>query len=100
MSMRNVLALIGVVALLVGATAAAYFFGGYYSVAATAHEPAIVRWALIKVRTASVHRNANGTPPATQDTPAMIRAGARAYADRGCINCHGAGRTESAGAEL
>jgi mono/diheme cytochrome c family protein len=83
------LALIGVLAILTGIGAAVFFFGGYYSVATTAKEPRVVHWALAKVRMASVGRHAKDEPPATLDSSAMQRAGARAYSERGCINCHG-----------
>ncbi len=88
--MRNFLALIGLAALLAGGGAAAFFFGGYYSVATTAFEPEIVHWALVNVRMASVSRHATDEAPAGLETPARQRAGARAFADRGCVNCHGA----------
>jgi mono/diheme cytochrome c family protein len=84
------LATIGALALIIAIAAAAYFFGGYYSVAATAKDPALVEWALVKVRTASILRHADVTPPASLNDPATVQAGARAFAARGCINCHGA----------
>ena len=87
--MRNCLALIGLLAILTGAGAAVFFFGGYYSVSTTAYEPEIVRWALVSVREASVRRHANDIPPSRLDDSAMQRAGARAYVERGCVNCHG-----------
>ena len=87
--MRNFLALIGLLAILTGVGAACFFFGGYYSVSTTAYEPAIVRWALMSVREASVRRHANDIPPPSLDDSAMPRAGARAYVERGCVNCHG-----------
>jgi mono/diheme cytochrome c family protein len=87
--MRNGLALIGLLAILTGVGAAFFFFGGYYSVSTTAYEPEIVRWALVSVREASVRRHANDSPPSSLDNSAMQRAGARAYVERGCVNCHG-----------
>ena len=87
--MRNGLALIGLLAILTGVGAAFFFFGGYYSVSTTAYEPEIVRWALVSVREASVRRHANDIPPSGLDNSAMQRAGARAYVERGCVNCHG-----------
>jgi len=87
--MRNGLALIGLLAILTGVGAAIFFFGGYYSVSTTAYEPEIVRWALLSVREASVRRHANDIPPSSLDSSAMQRSGARAYAERGCVNCHG-----------
>lgn len=84
------LAVIGALAIIAAIGAAAFFFGGYYNVAATQEEPAIVKWALVQTRTASVARYATDTPPASLDQPANVEAGARVYAARGCINCHGA----------
>jgi mono/diheme cytochrome c family protein len=83
------LALIGLLAIVAGIGAAVFFFGGYYDVATTAKEPRIVHWALSTVRMASVNRHATDAPPRTLDTPSVQRAGARAYSERGCINCHG-----------
>src|SRR5262249_46957806 len=67
-----------------------YFFSGLYSVAATEPEPAPVAWVLVKVREASVNRHATDRPPMSLDDAAVVRAGAKAFATRGCINCHGA----------
>jgi mono/diheme cytochrome c family protein len=86
----RVLALIGALAIVVAVGAAVYFFGGFYSVAATEAEPAPVAWALVKVREASVGRHASEQPPASFNDQASVPAGARAFAARGCINCHGA----------
>jgi mono/diheme cytochrome c family protein len=86
------LAVIGALAILVGIGAAAFFFGGFYSVAGTAEDPAIVTWALTRVRTASINRNASDQPPASINISdaATVQAGAKAFAARGCANCHGA----------
>ena len=85
----RILALIGVLAILIALGTAVYFFGGFYSVAGTAQDPAIVAWALIKVRQASISHHAAGIPPMSLDDSAVVQAGARAFATRGCINCHG-----------
>ncbi len=90
MKSRTFLALIGLLGILGAIGAGVYFFGGYYSVAATAEEPAIVKWMLVQVRKASVSRHATDTPPASFDDAATVQAGARAYAARGCELCHGA----------
>jgi hypothetical protein len=45
------LAAIGSLAIVIAIVAAVYFFGGFYSVAGTQEDPAIVHWALVKVRT-------------------------------------------------
>ncbi len=59
--------------------------------AATDAESDVVAWALIRVREASIDRHAAGvSPPAGLDDPAMVQAGARAFAARGCPACHGA----------
>jgi mono/diheme cytochrome c family protein len=83
------LAFIGLIAILTGIGAAVFFFGGFYSVATTAQEPEIVHWALVKVRMASVDRHAKDEPSKTLDSADAQRAGARAYSERGCVNCHG-----------
>jgi mono/diheme cytochrome c family protein len=83
------LAFIGVIAIIVAAGAAVFFFGGFYSVAGTAGEPAFVTAALIHVRVASIDRNAVEVPSIALDDPAAVKAGARAFNERGCVNCHG-----------
>jgi mono/diheme cytochrome c family protein len=85
----KLLALIGALAILVAITAAVYFFGGFYSVAGTQEDPGVVKWALINVRTASISRHAVDAPPIPIDDPANVQAGARAFATRGCADCHG-----------
>jgi len=87
----RLLAFIGAVAIIVAIVAAGYFFGGFYDVAAAVEDPAIVTWALPKVREASIDRHSVGlTPPMSLDDQSVIEAGARAYAKAGCVNCHGA----------
>ncbi len=83
------LAVIGALAILFAIGAGIAFFGGFYSVAENEDDPAFVNWALANVRSASVARQATDTPPTTLDDPAMVKAGARAYATIGCVNCHG-----------
>jgi mono/diheme cytochrome c family protein len=86
----RILAVIGALAI-VGAIAVAVFvFGGYFNVAASEPDPAIVKWALTKVREASIERHAHGLSAPNLDNPEIIRAGARAFSQRGCTNCHGA----------
>jgi mono/diheme cytochrome c family protein len=85
----RILALIGALAILFAIGAAIFFFAGFYSVAENEDDPAIVAWALAHVRAASVARQATETPPASFNDPATIKAGARAYATIGCVNCHG-----------
>jgi mono/diheme cytochrome c family protein len=86
----RILAAIGVLAIIVAVGATAYFFGGFYNVAGTVEDLGIVKWALIQVRIASINHHAIDTAPATFNDPANIQAGARAYAEQGCSNCHGA----------
>jgi len=86
----RLLALIGALAIIIVVGAAIFFFGGFFNVAATDEDPGIVNWALVKVRVASVTRNAGVTPAVNLDDPAIVQAGARAFAARGCVNCHGA----------
>jgi mono/diheme cytochrome c family protein len=88
--MLKFLALIGLIAIVAGIGALVFFFGGFYSVAGTAEDPAIVKWALVHVRTASIARHATEKPPMPLNDDATIRAGARAFSERGCVNCHGA----------
>jgi mono/diheme cytochrome c family protein len=87
--MRAFLILVGFVAIVAGIAAAVFFFGGFYSVAGTEEDPAIVNWTLVRVRQASVVRHANDTPPMSLDDAAVVQEGARAYSERGCVNCHG-----------
>ncbi len=86
----RLLALIGLLGIALGVAAAAYFFGGYYSISAVEPDPVIVTWALTHVREASMDRHATDMPPFSLDDPAVVKAGARAFLDRGCANCHGA----------
>ena len=86
----RLLALIGALAIIVVVGAAIFFFGGFYNVAATEEDPGIVNWALAKVRAGSVTRHAGVTPAVNLDDPAIVQAGARAFAARGCVSCHGA----------
>ena len=81
----RILALIGVLAIFIVLGAAAFFFGGFYSVAATAHGPAFVAAAFAKVRQASISHHATDVPPMSLE----VQADARAFAACGCVNCHG-----------
>ena len=86
----KILALIGLLAILAAIAAGVFFFGGFYSVAGTAGEPEVVKWALSKVRQASVVRHAKDRPPGSLDDSITVQAGARAFSERGCVTCHGA----------
>jgi mono/diheme cytochrome c family protein len=83
------LALIGALAIIVAIAAAVFFFGGFFNIAADEQDPAPVAWVLVHVREAAIDRHATGTPPGSLDDPTMVKAGARAFAQRGCVNCHG-----------
>jgi hypothetical protein len=84
------LAIIGILAIIAGIGAAIYFFGGYYSVAAAEPSLGIIDWALEHIRDASIEHHATGPSPVRLDDPAVVRDGARAYSELGCVNCHGA----------
>lgn len=85
----RILAAIGVLAIIVGIGAIVFFLGGFYSVAGTAEEPAVVTWALTRVRTASIDHHAHDQPPAAFSDAASVQAGAKAFATHGCTGCHG-----------
>src|SRR5262249_27347257 len=87
--MLKFLGLIGLLAILVAIAAAVFFFGGFYSVAANIEDPSIVQAALIQVRQASIARHAKDKPPVPLEDADTVRAGARAFSTRGCVNCHG-----------
>jgi len=84
----KILAAIGVLAILAAGAAGLYFFGGFYDIAASEKDSAII--ARILVRQASIARHATDAPPIKLDDDAVVREGARAFAQRGCVNCHGA----------
>jgi len=86
----RILALIGGLAIIITVLAGSYFLGGFYSVAASAADPAPVVWTLTRVRTASIARHAGGQPPFALDDPSVIRVGALHFAQYGCAHCHGA----------
>src|SRR5262249_13445536 len=86
----RILATIGALAIVLGLAAALFFFVGFFRLAGTAEGRAIVNWALVKVRTASINRHANDQPPASINDPASVQAGAKAFSAHGCTNCHGA----------
>jgi Cytochrome C oxidase, cbb3-type, subunit III len=83
------LAIIGALAIVVAIAAAVFFFGGFFNIAATEQDPGPVAWVLVHAREASIARHATVTPPGSLDDPATVKAGARAFAERGCTNCHG-----------
>jgi cytochrome c553 len=86
----KILALIGLLAIVAAIGAAVFFFGGFFNAAASAEDPRVVQWALAKVRAASIARHATERPAMDLANAEVVKQGARAYAKRGCINCHGA----------
>jgi len=90
MATLKFLALIGLLAIFAGIGAAIFFFGGFYSVAGTAEQPKMVTWGLTQVRQASIARHATERPPMELNDAELVKMGARAYGERGCVNCHGA----------
>ena len=88
--MVRLLAVIGFLAIVVAIGAGVFFLGGFYSVAGTDPEPGAVTWALIQTRQASIARHATDKPPIAIDDMDQVRAGARAFSERGCWHCHGA----------
>jgi mono/diheme cytochrome c family protein len=85
----RLLAIIGLLGIIGGIGAAVFFFGGFYGISAVPQDPAIVTWALTHVRNASIDRHAVETPSVSLTDPAVIAAGAKAFAQRGCVSCHG-----------
>ena len=85
----RLLTIIGALAIIVAVAALVFFFGGFYSIAATYEDNPAVAWALIHVRQASISHHATDMPPQSLSDAATIRAGAKAFSDRGCVNCHG-----------
>jgi Cytochrome C oxidase, cbb3-type, subunit III len=89
MKTLSFIGLIGLLAILGGIGVAAFFFGGFFNVAANHPDPDIVNWALIQVRKVSIARHATDRPPGSLDDPALVQAGASAYSESGCTDCHG-----------
>ncbi|MGA8770693.1 MAG: cytochrome c [Rhodomicrobium sp.] len=83
-------AFIGVLAVLAIIAGAVYFFGGFYDIAAAEPDSKPVEWLIGRVREASIERRAPTATPSNLEDPATIQAGARAFAKRGCVACHGA----------
>jgi mono/diheme cytochrome c family protein len=84
----RLLAFIGVLGILGAIGAGIFFLGGYYSVAGTEPDLGIVKWTLVRVRTASIERHATDRPSLQLGDPEVVKAGARAFAEIGCANCH------------
>jgi mono/diheme cytochrome c family protein len=86
----KVLAAVGAIGIAAAIAGLIYFFGGFFNVAAVDPDNKIVAWALTHVREASIARRAPAKPAVNLDDPAIVQAGARAFAARGCVACHGA----------
>ena len=85
----KILSLIGLLAILGAIGAAAFFFGGFFNVAASQDDPDSVNWAIEHVRDASIARHATVMPTGSLDDPALVQAGAKSFSQRGCVHCHG-----------
>jgi mono/diheme cytochrome c family protein len=85
----RLLAVVGSLAIIVGIACMIFFFGGFFDIAATKQDPAVVAAALIRVRQASINHHATALPSISLEDPATVQEGAKAYAARGCVNCHG-----------
>ena len=76
----RILAGIGALAVIAAVGAAIFFFGGFFSVAASEPDLGIVNWVLVKVRMASIDRHSRDTSAVNLDNPEIVRSGARARA--------------------
>jgi len=85
----RILAAIGALAILFALSVGTYFLGGFYNVAAATDEPGPVAWALTRVRLASIARHETDKPPFALNDAAVVREGARQFAQNGCVHCHG-----------
>ena len=88
MATLKTLAIIGLLAILVGIAAAVFFFGGYYNVPARRRAGNRQMGAGQSAQRLD-QRHATDSPPMSLDDPATVQAGARAFSERGCVNCHG-----------
>ncbi len=89
------LALLGMLALCVAVAGGIYFFGGFYSVSAANGGNTALEWAVRKVRMASVAQHGSApAPPVWFDDSETVQAGAREFAEEGCVHCHGAPGTK------
>jgi mono/diheme cytochrome c family protein len=88
--MRNILTVVGALAIAAAIAAPIYLFGGFLDIAANRPHFDIVTWSLEKIRMASIARHATEQPTVTLEDPAIVQAGAREFSEHGCVNCHGA----------
>lgn len=87
--MKTLMASIGVLAIVGVISAAVFFFFGFFNVAANYPDPEPVAWALGQVSSSSIARHASDQSPVSLTDQATVEAGARAFSQRGCTNCHG-----------
>lgn len=88
--MLKFLGIIGLLAILAAIGAAAFFFGGFFNIAANHPDPDGINKVIEMVRDAAVARHATeNKAPGGLDDQATIQAGAKAYSQRGCVYCHG-----------
>jgi mono/diheme cytochrome c family protein len=88
--MRNVIATVAAVIVLVVVAGAVFMYSGTYYVGADQPHWSMTTWLLDKTRDRSIRANASGiTVPAGLDDPATIVAGVSHYAEH-CAVCHGA----------
>jgi mono/diheme cytochrome c family protein len=88
--MRNLLALIGVIAIVLVIAAGVYLFGGFYNVAVGDRSRGLFDQALERIREASISRRADSLPPISLDDPQTIQSGARKFSEHNCAECHNA----------
>ena len=85
----RILTFIGAPAVIGAIAAAVFFFGGYFNIAATQQDTGIVAWGLIHVRAGLDRPPCDRHAARLARRPAMVQAGAKAFATRGCVDCHG-----------
>jgi mono/diheme cytochrome c family protein len=85
----RILAAIGVLAILACAAAAAFFYGGFYNVAASEPHNGFIAWSLEHIRDASIAQHAGEAPGGKFDDPALVKKGAHEFVEEGCVDCHG-----------
>lgn len=86
----RVLAVIGALAIVAALGAMVFLLGGYFDVATGWEDPPPVKAVVARIREASIARHATDAPPADLGSETRVKAGARAFATLGCVNCHGA----------
>jgi mono/diheme cytochrome c family protein len=85
----RILAAIGLLAIIAAVVAGVFLLGGYYDVSAQGEDSPIVKTVLMEARSRAVRHAAADQPPGDFATPDRIETGAKAFSERGCVNCHG-----------